>query len=228
MCTQLALPITFIFQEIRIFGSLQHRPEWSKKRNFFGKIIFLVSLARNALIVIIGTVISYYLIDEHPFKITGNVTGGFPPFKVPPFSTNFSGISYTFSDMVHGYGVSFMFIPLLSILEAVSIAKAFSKGRKLDATQEMLALGLCNTVGSFFGSMPVTGSFTRSAVNNASGVRTTLAGVFTSLLLLVAIAFLTPSFYYVPKSTLAAIIICAMFYLFDFGAFILLWRTNSK
>ena len=91
----------------------------------------------------------------------------------------------------------------------------------------MLALGLCNIVGSFVGSMPVTGSFTRSAVNNASGVRTTLAGVFTSLLLFLAIAFLTPTFYYVPKATLGSIIICAMFYLFDFEAFVLLWRTKS-
>lgn len=91
----------------------------------------------------------------------------------------------------------------------------------------MFALGICNTIGAFVSSMPVTGSFTRSAVNNASGVRTTLAGIFTSSLLLLSIAFLTPSFYYVPKATLAAIIICAMIYLFDWGAFTLIWRTKS-
>jgi len=49
----------------------------------------------------------------------------------------------------------------------------------LEATQEMLTLGLCNVVGSFFQSMPVTGSFSRSAVNNASGVRTPLGGIYT-------------------------------------------------
>lgn len=43
----------------------------------------------------------------------------------------------------------------------------------------MLTLGLCNVVGSFFHSMPVTGSFSRSAVNNASGVRTPLGGIYT-------------------------------------------------
>lgn len=102
-----------------------------------------------------------------------------------------------------------------------------AKGKKLDATQEMFALGICNTIGAFVSSMPVTGSFTRSAVNNASGVRTTLAGIFTSGLLLLSIAFLTPSFYFVPKATLAAIIICAMIYLFDWGAFSVIWRTKS-
>lgn len=49
----------------------------------------------------------------------------------------------------------------------------------LDATQEMLTLGLCNVIGSFFQSIPVTGSFSRSAVNNASGVKTPLGGMYT-------------------------------------------------
>lgn len=52
----------------------------------------------------------------------------------------------------------------------------------LDATQEMLSLGLGNLIGSFFHSMPVTGSFSRSAVMNASGVRTPLASMYTGKL----------------------------------------------
>jgi len=54
-----------------------------------------------------------------------------------------------------------------------------ARGVPLDATQEMLTLGLSNVIGSFFQSMPVTGSFSRSAVNNASGVRTPLGGMYT-------------------------------------------------
>ena len=49
----------------------------------------------------------------------------------------------------------------------------------MDGTQEMLALGLCNIFGSFARSMPVTGSFTRTAVNYSSGVKTTFGGLFT-------------------------------------------------
>jgi hypothetical protein len=112
-------------QEIRVFGSLQHRADWSTKRNVLGKFIFLLSLARNALIVVIGTLISYYLRDKSPFQITGNVSGGFPPFRPPSFSTTVNGTEYDFSDIAKNYGVSFIFIPILSILEAVSIAKAF-------------------------------------------------------------------------------------------------------
>jgi MFS superfamily sulfate permease-like transporter len=54
-----------------------------------------------------------------------------------------------------------------------------ASGTMLDATQEMITLGLCNIVGSFLRSMPISGSFTRSAVNNASGVRTPFGGLYT-------------------------------------------------
>lgn len=49
----------------------------------------------------------------------------------------------------------------------------------MNATQELLTLSLCGIIGSFFSSMPITGSFSRSAVNHASGVQTPLGGVFT-------------------------------------------------
>lgn len=48
----------------------------------------------------------------------------------------------------------------------------------MDATQEMMTLGLSNILGSFVSAMPTTGAFTRSAVNHASGVRTPLNGLY--------------------------------------------------
>lgn len=56
-----------------------------------------------------------------------------------------------------------------------------ARGKTLDATQEIVALGVCNIIGSFFRSFPVNGSFTRSAVSDASGVRTPAAGLYTSM-----------------------------------------------
>ena len=49
----------------------------------------------------------------------------------------------------------------------------------MDASQEMIALGISNVMGSFVSSYPVTGSFSRTAVNFASGVHTALGGIFT-------------------------------------------------
>jgi hypothetical protein len=56
-----------------------------------------------------------------------------------------------------------------------------ASGAMLDATQEMITLGFCNIVGSFVRSMPINGSFTRSAVNNSSGVRTPFGGLYTGI-----------------------------------------------
>lgn len=52
-------------------------------------------------------------------------------------------------------------------------------GKTVDATQEMLALGACNLISSFVGSMPISGALSRGAVNNASGVKTTFGGIYT-------------------------------------------------
>ena len=49
----------------------------------------------------------------------------------------------------------------------------------VNATQEMLTLGLCNIVGSFASSMPTAGAFTRSAVSSASGIQTPMAGLYS-------------------------------------------------
>lgn len=112
----------------------------------------------------------------------------------------------------------------LNLLYLLSIAK----GKIVDASQEMIALGMCNIMGSFVLSMPVTGSFTRTAVNNASGVRTPLGGAVTGTLVLMALAFLTQTFYFIPKTTLAALIIAAMISLVELERISDMWKSKSE
>lgn len=80
----------------------------------------------------------------------------------------------------------------------------------------MIALGLSNLLGSFFKSIPTCGAFTRSAISTASGVQTTFSGVYSAAMALLALTFLTPYFNYIPKTTLAAILICAVLSLVSF------------
>ncbi|XP_055706994.1 sodium-independent sulfate anion transporter-like isoform X2 [Phlebotomus papatasi] len=188
-----------------------------------------LSLSRNALAVISGTVLAYLLFtfnDKTPFTLTGNVVSGLPPFQPPPFTTTVNNETVPFSEMIKTLGSGIVAIPLVSILESVAVAKAFSKGKTVDATQEMIALGMCNIMGSFVLSMPITGSFTRTAVNNTSGVRTTLGGVFTGILILLALGFLAQTFYFIPKTTLAAVILAAMFSMVEYELLFKLWRTR--
>lgn len=103
-----------------------------------------------------------------------------------------------------------------------------AKGKIVNASQEMIALGLSNIFGSFFSSMATTGSFARSAVNNASGVQTQLGGAFTGILILLTLAFLTPTFAYIPKATLAGIIISAMLFMIEYDLIAEIWRAKSE
>ncbi|XP_055530534.1 sodium-independent sulfate anion transporter-like [Wyeomyia smithii] len=194
------------------------------------RIIFkYLSLLRNALIVVIGATLAYvfFVNGVQPFKLTGHVNSGVPPFHLPPFSITNNGTFYSFSDMISTMGTSIIAIPLVSTLEIISIGKAFSKNKIVDATQEMIALGVCNMAVSFVSPLPVAGSFTRTAINNSSGVKTSLGCAITSILLLASLALLADAFYYIPKATLASVIISAMIFMVDYRGIGEIWRVKK-
>ncbi|XP_053658078.1 sodium-independent sulfate anion transporter-like [Anopheles marshallii] len=196
------------------------------KWNAMGKYL---ALARNAVVVIGGTALAYYFstVGSNPFSLTGAVTPGLPPVELPPFTTVLNNQTIGFSEMTSKLGSSIIALPLIAILETIAIVKAFSKGKSIDATQELVALGMCNIFGSIVSSMPITGSFTRSAVNNNSGVRTPLGGIATGILVLLSLGLLTDTFYFIPKSVLAGVMIAAMFFMIEFHAAIEIWRTKK-
>lgn len=138
-----------------------------------------LSISRNAIAVFAGILIAYlcHINEKDSFILVGKVASGFPSISLPPLSTTFEGRDYNFIDMIKTLGLSVVSVPLVSIIEAIAIAKSFNRGRVLDVTQEMIALGLGNFFSAFVSSIPVTGSFSRSAINNASGVKTAFGGV---------------------------------------------------
>lgn len=89
-----------------------------------------VSLARNALIVIIGSTIAFALTTDGqppPFALTGQIQAGFPPIGPPPFSTQVGNETIGFGAMAGTLGTSILSIPMVAILEIISVAKAFCK-----------------------------------------------------------------------------------------------------
>ncbi|XP_045112599.1 sodium-independent sulfate anion transporter-like [Portunus trituberculatus] len=194
------------------------------------KVIFYLSVGRNALVVIIASVIAYSLDgDDQPFTITGHVEPGIPKASLPAFSTINTNTNETvpFPEIMSDIGIGVVMVPFIAILDHIAIVSAFAKGRTFDATQEIITLGIANLVGSFFGSMPTTGSLSRSAVNLSSGVRTPAGGLVTGVMVLLSLAFLTPAFRYIPKSTLAAVIMCAVIHLIDYSIVMPLWRSKK-
>lgn len=109
--------------------------------------MWLAGLARNAVVVIAGIVLAYWLsvYGHTPFKITGNITEGLPPFGLPPFSTSHDNVTYTFQDMLKIYGSSVISVPLIALLESIAIAKAFGKsGFRLNYCRSIASCTSCN------------------------------------------------------------------------------------
>ena len=96
----------------------------------------------------------------------------------------------------------------------------------IDPNQELIGQGLANITGSFTQSFPVSGSFSRSAVNLNAGATSGRASVFTWLLVLATLMFLTPLLYHLPQAVLAAIILMAVINLINFDAMRHAWQAH--
>lgn len=115
---------------------------------------------------------------------------------------------------------SAILIALVGYVESIAVARVLAARRrqKIDADQELTALGLANIGAAMTGAMPVAGGFSRSVVNYDAGARTQLAACITALLVGVVTLFFTGVFEPLPQAVLAAIIVVAVSQLIDWHA----------
>ena len=199
------------------------------KYRVINKLIWLIGTSRNAFLVIICGFLGYSLSGDAPFKLVGHIPGGMPTVQLPPFGyTKSDNETVTFIQMISNLGSGVLVLPLISLMEDIAICKAFATGKSVNATQELLAIGMSNIGNSFVQAFPSTGSLSRSAVNNASGVRTPMGGIYTGVLVILALLFLTPYFSYIPRATLAAIIIAAVIFMVEVKVVKPMWRTKKS
>ena len=169
--------------------------------------------------VVIATVIAWLIqFDAYGGKVVGEVRSGLPSFVIPSIeSSHFSTLLMP----------AFM-IAILSFVEAFSIAKAVaSKTRQhLSADQEMVGKGLANLVAGVTQGYAVSGSFSRTAVAYDAGARTGFAAIVSGIIVGITLLFLTPLLYYLPISTLAAVIIIAVVGMIQFQPFQHAWKVN--
>ena len=152
----------------------------------------------------------------------GEVVGAIPP-GLPSLSLPKVG----WSDFTALLSAALV-ISLVAFMEAISIAKAMAaKTRaRIDPNQELVGQGLANFVGAVSQSFPVSGSFSRSAVNLNAGAVTGLSSVFAGLLVLLTLLFLTSLLYHLPQAVLAAVIMLAVVGLINPGAMRHAWHTH--
>ncbi|MGB5156833.1 SulP family inorganic anion transporter [Desulfobacterium sp. N47] len=145
-------------------------------------------------------------------EVVGAIPKGLPKFSMPKMDLKIMLKILPFAAI----------ISLLGFMEAISIAKAMAAktGQRLDPNQELVGQGLANILGAFSNGYPVSGSFSRSAVNLQAGAVTGLSSVFTSMTVLITLMFFTPLLYYLPQSVLAAVIMMAVIGLINVSGFV--------
>lgn len=101
---------------------------------------------------------------------------------------------------------------IILVIEHIAIAKAMGRqfNYTINPSQEIVALGAANMFSPFVGGYVCTGSFGASAVLSKAGVRTPFAGVFSALVLVLALYVLTGVFFFIPNAALAGLIIHAV------------------
>jgi SulP family sulfate permease len=151
-------------------------------------------------------------------EVVGAIPEGLPSISMPKLSWD------AFGSLLSAAIV----ISLVGFMEAISIAKAMAAKTKdrIDPNQELIGQGLANLVGSASQSFPVSGSFSRSAVNFNSGAKTGMCSVITAVLVLVTLLFLTPLLYHLPQAVLAAVIMMAVIGLVNFEAIKHAWQAS--
>ncbi|VVC25468.1 Hypothetical protein CINCED_3A011088 [Cinara cedri] len=198
-------------------------------KGYMKKVSGFISLSRNTTVVLISMYITYLFESNGvplPYLTSATAKPGLPTIRFPPFGYTSGNTTVTLLEMLYEIRSAIFVIPLVSVLANVSIAKAYANGGTIDATQEMMALSVCNIAGSFIGSMPSCGAFTRSALSQASGVQTTLSNIYASCLIFLAIIFLTPHFHLIPRAILSAVLISAVVFLVDYQIVKPLWKTS--
>uniref|UniRef100_A0A1A9VVG6 STAS domain-containing protein n=1 Tax=Glossina austeni TaxID=7395 RepID=A0A1A9VVG6_GLOAU len=184
---------------MRTLGKLKIGPKAQDEQNWkhkcLNKILWFMGVMRNAMLVIVCTAVTMYLESQgkHYFKLTGNVPEGLPSIALPPFSIAPRPANET-------YGVA--------------------EGKPIDATQELLAIGTANVANSLFQGYRANSGLARSAVNNASGVRTPLANLYIGLVVMLALVYLA--------NVLGAIIISAVIFQVQYHVIKPMWRSKRS
>src|SRR6266550_1061857 len=181
------------------------RPNWPGPR-------IVVGLA-TAAVSLLG-------LEGHNVSVVGEIPGRLPSVGLP--TQGFGQLG----DMLP----TALAITLLGFVESIAIAKVFAQRNRytIRPNRELVALGVSTVAAGLSHSYPVSGSFSRTAVNAASGARTQMAGIISAGVVALTLVVLTPFFRPLPNAVLASVVIMAVAGLVDVGEARRLWRVKRS
>jgi SulP family sulfate permease len=201
-----------------------HETHWPTLFFGLGLLAFIVVLQRFApkvpaaiVVCVTATAISAaFHLEEHGIALVGNFRGGLPSWELPRAPWH----------EIHALFPAAIGIAFLSYTEGILLARAFAakNGYEVAPNQELAALGAANLCNSFFQGFPVTGSQSRTTVNDQAGGKTQMASIVMAVCVALFLLFLTPLLAYLPEVALAAILIYGGWKLVEFDAMKRIYR----
>jgi SulP family sulfate permease len=163
------------------------------------------------LLAVVGMAAVVWGLDlsQQGVKVVGAIPPQLPHLRLP-------AVSWVQVRQLSGSSLA---IAILGLLEAIAMAKAIASQteQKLDINQQCLSEGLANLAGSLFQCFPGSGSLTRSTVNQQSGAVTQWSGVISAVGVAAAVLLFAPYAHYIPKASLAGILILSAWKLVNRG-----------
>uniref|UniRef100_A0A674DHG4 Solute carrier family 26 member 5 n=1 Tax=Salmo trutta TaxID=8032 RepID=A0A674DHG4_SALTR len=179
-----------------------------------------VPIPGEIIVVMVSTGISYGLSLSENYQV--DVVRTIPSGLLPPAIPDFSLLPNLVTDSIA--------IAVVGFSMGISLAKIFAlkHGYSVDGNQELIALGLCNFVSSFFHTFAITCSMSRSLVQESTGGNTQIAGLLASMVVLLVVVAIGFVFQPLPQTALAAIIMVNLLGMFkQFRDIPALWRTSK-
>ena len=193
-----------------------------------GKALLSASLSKaTPVLAIVLSIVAvlFWDLHNHGVQIIGDIPSGLPHFHLPNWQAlNLSQLDW--QELLH----SAVLISIIGFISSLSAAQTFAakQRQRINPNKEAMALGIANVSAGFSAAFPVSASLSRSAVSFNAGAKTPAASGFTAISILLSCLFLTPYLFYLPKVTLAAMILLAVVSLFDTAAIKRTYRYSGR
>lgn len=169
-------------------------------------------------VCVMCAIVAVFDLEAAGVKVVGAIPASLPSFELPNFDLA----------LIEQLSTNALAIALLGLLEAISMAKAIAAvtRQKLDMNQQCLSEAVANIGGSLFQCIPGSGSLTRSAINRQAGAVSQWSGVVSAFGVAAIMLVFAPYAQYLPRATLAGILLVASWGMVDWKALAYHWRAT--
>ena len=180
----------------------------------------ILSRSGPLFVTLVAALLAYlFNVRQYGVELLGAIPSGLPSLYLPGFTV----------EQVRALLGSAVLISIIGFVESISVAQVMAARRRerIDLDQELVGLGTANVASAVGGGFPVSGGFSRSIVNFEAGAATPAAGLFTAIIIALVALMFTPALFWIPRVSLSAIILVAVYSLLDFSMLGKSWRYSK-